>query len=461
MIQAFESYNKISTKLKISHSKAKELVNQYFNHDVSKITEYEMRVKELLRSNMSEIRKTHKRKPRTIYEMLTSSKILKTLLYDEKNIVYLKEVCVFLESKNITPNKKYFKFIYDQITHYGSNENKIKGFMLWSEIHGNLHNMNKEYWVLRFGPSKGEIMYAERLKKCNIYLNKNEDEKNKCLVNIRKGSKEYVNRLTKLEKQQKNPRSVEFYLKRGYSEVEAKEIIKNITKDLRSRTGWGNGNTNIPKENLQTCVEYWIKNYGEEEGRIRYKERQTTFSLSKCKEKYGEEEGMIKFLERQSKWQKTLKSKPASELQMINVKKCVAFAKASKASLILFDDLINQILSRTNIKREQIYVGKDETKEYFICENKKIYFYDFCIPHLNLIIEFHGLGFHYDEKTNIIPNNFFNLDIDEIKNKDRVKKSIAESNGFEYYVVWQNKEEVYDEHVEKLLERIISLNRRG
>lgn len=69
-------------------------------------------------------------------------------------------------------------------------------------------------------------------------------------------------------------------------------------------------------------IEWWInKGYSEEEATRLLSERQSTFSKESCIEKYGFIEGIAKWQERQDKWQNTLKSKSAEEIEEINRKK--------------------------------------------------------------------------------------------------------------------------------------------
>lgn len=76
-------------------------------------------------------------------------------------------------------------------------------------------------------------------------------------------------------------------------------------------------------------IDYWLKktNGNLEEAQILFDEekKRHTFTLEKCIEKYGKEEGYNKWKERQDKWQNTLKSKSAEEIEEINRKKSNQF----------------------------------------------------------------------------------------------------------------------------------------
>jgi len=69
------------------------------------------------------------------------------------------------------------------------------------------------------------------------------------------------------------------------------------------------------RKNFDTSsVEHFIKKgYTEEEAKQKSKDKQSTFSLKICIEKYGDIEGNKVFKERQNKWQKTLNDKSYQE----------------------------------------------------------------------------------------------------------------------------------------------------
>jgi hypothetical protein len=70
-----------------------------------------------------------------------------------------------------------------------------------------------------------------------------------------------------------------------------------------------------PKENRPMNVEYWIKRgMTEEEAKAQVSKRQTTFSLEKCIERYGEEAGKARWQERQEKWHKNYKKSNYSQV---------------------------------------------------------------------------------------------------------------------------------------------------
>lgn len=55
-------------------------------------------------------------------------------------------------------------------------------------------------------------------------------------------------------------------------------------------------------------------------------------------------------------------------------------------------------------------------------DSNKVKLYDFTIPALKIIIEFHGISFHCNA-SGVITNNFLKLDDEKIKQNDERKKN--------------------------------------
>ena len=74
-----------------------------------------------------------------------------------------------------------------------------------------------------------------------------------------------------------------------------------------------------------------------------------------------------------------------------------------------------------------------------------IYRYDFYLPEFNLIIEYHG-GQHF-----ISTNGFFRQSLEEVKENDKVKESLAKLKGYRYLILdSENEEELTKQIKEKL-----------
>jgi len=114
--------------------------------------------------------------------------------------------------------------------------------------------------------------------------------------------------------------------------------------------------------------------------------------------------------------------------------------RASKQSMKLFGPLIEK-LQDLNLK---IYVGSSDNREWFMHDtvNQCVRFYDFCIPSLKLIVEFHGEKYHPNpqlltaEEWSKWRTPYTGKSADEVRLIDKLKENIAIENGYEYHVVW-------------------------
>ena len=106
---------------------------------------------------------------------------------------------------------------------------------------------------------------------------------------------------TELQRKQRSPMCIEFYQLKypNLSSEEQQAMLSKHKESIREK---------MKDKTIQyCCVEYWLKKgYSEEEARQIISNNQKTFTLEKCIEKYGYEEGTKRFNERQIKWQKSL-----------------------------------------------------------------------------------------------------------------------------------------------------------
>jgi polyhydroxyalkanoate synthesis regulator phasin len=136
-------------------------------------------------------------------------------------------------------------------------------------------------------------------------------------------------------------------------------------------------------------------------------------------------------------------------------KKTVKFGRASRESLCYFSDL-KDFFER---EKKEIRLGVKGNYELSIYDkvNKKMNFYDFSVPELKIIIEYHGERYHpnperlskkdWDNWKCYILNNKNNfktvvLTADEKYELDQQKKNTAIESGYDYLEIWSydNKE---------------------
>ena len=191
-----------------------------------------------------------------------------------------------------------------------------------------------------------------------------------------------------------------------------------------------------PKENRPMNIEYWVKQgMSEAEAKIKVSERQTTFSLEKCIEKYGEEQGRKKWAARQEKWQDTLNAKPIEELARINrAKMDGSSGSISKVSRKLFSAL------HVQGARWGSTVDGHGGEAMIKAENKS-FMLDFVLA--NKCIEFNGDFWHANPKVYAADKvigrigHTKNSTAADVWEKDVIKHQAIANAGYELLVIWE------------------------
>jgi len=361
--------------------------------------------------------------------------------------------------------------------------------------------------------------FVEILKDCVNYLNKDASYsffKQKYDVYINAFKKSKLNRyiLIELEFFSKTTTDINYYLSRGWEENEAKDLLKNRQrinlnteqKQKRAKTfslNYKNGKhknfyrpsqkeywinkgftyeeAKLKIQNLYSSsskkfhneikinggefltvrqLKYWInKGLSTEDAQEQLQKIQDKRSLKYFIEKYGVKEGTEKFNKTIKKWLDTLNNKSDEEKQKILIKKLKRTKKYSSISIKLFDSII-EFFKNKNIIFKKIHYKENEFFLYDYDE-KKIYFYDFTIKDLNLIIEFNGNTFHPNKQK--LSKSEWDCWINPITKKtadehylyDEKKRLLAENRGFEYLIIWED--ETFDNNKHKIINKIQSL----
>jgi hypothetical protein len=123
---------------------------------------------------------------------------------------------------------------------------------------------------------------------------------------------------------------VEFWLEKGFTETESLTKVNEVMNEIHEKTFKKfKDNKEHYADKQPTRIEYYLKRgYSEKEAKVELSNRQTTFSLDKCISKHGEKIGTKIWLDRQEKWQKSLAENG-------NIK-----GGYSKISQILFYDIL-------------------------------------------------------------------------------------------------------------------------
>ncbi len=198
---------------------------------------------------------------------------------------------------------------------------------------------------------------------------------------------------------EKSINCVEYWLKRGYSEEDAKKESRKAMKNIH------NSNSQRWKENnfddvIPTQLGYWLKKgYSEIEAKKKLKERQQTFSKEICIEKYGEVEGLKRWEERQQKWQDNLKSKSPEEIERINRAKLHDYKGYSQISQRLFKSIYEQVDNDNEyyfaiLKNKGVILDNGDCDEYCILVENTCRFLDFYDATQKKCVEFDGDYWH-------------------------------------------------------------------
>jgi len=318
------------------------------------------------------------------------------LIVPDNNLLEMKDFIVkFIDIPEFTISvkKKRIDLLMDLFIKYQSITDVFSNYNLY-----NNSSSTKEKLLIRYGESKVEE-YSSSFKS-------------------RKRGK-VVSRYT-----------IEYWIKKGFSEKDSIEKISEIQKNnslKRTPDSYKNFSTKT-----KLSVDYWI-NLGynlNEANKLR-----TPF-VDQCKndlcsyiKKYGIDIGTKKYEDR------CLNYKVSMSLNKQNRK---SGGYVSKESLKFFVPLY-KFCRRLGISKTSIYFGISGSKEYFIRDNTLSFnggkFYDFCIPSINLIIEYNGSFWH--PRTKESWRNPY-IDFDSAIISEKYKRELCELRGFNMFEVWSD-----------------------
>ncbi len=279
------------------------------------------------------------------------------------------------------------------------------------------------------------IMYREMCSKekaksrFNIENERQLSERMKSFSEIRKSNPNFD--------KERNQLCKEYWIKRGFSEEEARTKMSEIRKDIVTKSSKTiRDNPEKYASKFPTKIEYYTsRGYSEEEGKKIISEIQNRFSLEKCISKYGKEMGESVWRERQEKWMKTLDSKPLEEKIEINRKKILNNSGYSKISQRLFWD-IHSKFENNNVKFEEL---NGEVVLYDISKNQH-YRYDYVDFTSKRIVEFNGDFWHcnpskYNEDYH---HKIMKSSAKSIWEKDKNKIKLMTDKGYDVLVIWES-----------------------
>lgn len=251
-----------------------------------------------------------------------------------------------------------------------------------------------------------------------------------------------------------------------------KEKIKKTTVTLEyliEKYGKKNGilmYENINKNKDASSLDYFINKYGNYDiAFLKYKElnkKKDCGSFEYFKEKYGKE-GYQKYVEkcelsdcRSLKYfvDKYGDYEIAKDLYLKTQEKaCVKMLKASRESLKYFKPLYDYLIKNNITNKDDVYLGIDNSCEFFIRNFDELFFYDFTIRSKKIIIEFNGKAWHPNWEKHGIDEcitKFKNKNVNSIDvvNKDITKINLAKEMGFNVLVLWE--EDGFNTNINKI-----------
>lgn len=319
------------------------------------------------------------------------------------------------------------------ISRYGEDEGRLRYDTFKSKS-----SMSKESFISRYGETDGVFRYEEAKRKRNA----------------------------------KNSRCLKYWLDMGLTEAEAKDIVKTIQKNFNSLEKfiekYGDDGYKKYRERYEThaynlTIDGFIQRYGQEDGEKRYKkyclDRST--SLEKYIERYGEVEGWLLYNDRNQRTAHTLQNyikwygedEGVSRFQ--SKWKGSSIGRASTASLKVFSPVVEWLIENNIAKPTEIFLGTDDSSEYFLRDADVIYWYDLTIPKYKIIVEYNGVHIHpkpdmsEPEKWS---QAYTGKSFAEVLAYDTRKKETAIKNGFSYLCVWSD--DPIKTNIEKIIEFI-------
>ena len=206
--------------------------------------------------------------------------------------------------------------------------------------------------------------------------------------------------------------------KYGYKTFFGSNIGKMSIANLKETYGYSDEDIEIWRKRKDSCSwNFYLKKYATvEEAKVEYELRlkqcdSSSYDWALRKANYDTSVADTIFLERQKSQQHK-------------------FGKGSKLSLKVFNKVEEYIVVNCGIDRNDIYVGDEDRKEFFLYDTewRRIYFYDFTIRSKKIIVEFNGCYYHPKCRE----ENPIAWDA-EVR-----KLEWARTNGFKVFVVWDD-----------------------
>lgn len=222
---------------------------------------------------------------------------------------------------------------------------------------------------------------------------------------------------TEQQRRERSPYCEEFYIKRGLPLSMRYEVLAKAKSKRKSHFS----------------KEYWIeKGYTEEEAIEQIKKIQATNGLESYVKRYGEEEGTRRYNERISKYAKKMSEKYHRGEYSTRPK--IGGYRVSRFEKAIIDRCINDL----HLNESEVYCYKGDNHQLILEGDEHCkYYYDFC--YRDKIIEFNGDYWHMNP-TKYKADHYskqMKKTAAEIWEDDRIKKEVAERNGYKVFYIWE------------------------
>lgn len=342
--------------------------------------------------------------------------------------------------KNLEPST--FQNLLEEVLSLSVNNNKkeIEKYIRKKlKLTSKSSKRSTNYWVLR-GWNKDQAYVKSKehkQKNCKSVYSRNYwlEKINPTTGNL------YTIEEADFERNSRRPIKKEYWIKKGYLDLEAQKLSKEVKNHNNKKGAHQSASSNIRRVTSKRCVDYYTaRGYSAEDAKDLVSQVQKYFSKKICTEKYGEEKGFKIWKERQERWQKTLNSKPIEEITRINRLKAFSGGAISLAE----KEILNEI---KKFNSDLLVVS-----QLALSNNEKQYLYD--ISANKKIIEYNGDFWHsnplkysadyINPRTKIKASDKWKIDQEKI--------NFAQSLGYEVLVIWEHD---YKTDKEKVLKKCI------
>lgn len=222
----------------------------------------------------------------------------------------------------------------------------------------------------------------------------------------------------------------EYWIKRkGLSEAEAIQKVASIQSKNSNKATLES--IKVRKVNNPITMNYWLsRGYNKEESELLREPYVNTCrnDLDSLIARHGQNKGLAAYKNRIEKYKKSMKE---------NLQNRRTGGYVSKESLKFFIPLYKKC-RKLGLERKDIYFGIEGSREFFIRESGKKntgIFVDFCIPKLNLVLEYQGIFWHprtLDEWKNPF------IDFETGMEKENKRKLLIKNRGFDIIEIWSD-----------------------